>query len=240
MMAERRYSSRSGSALVYILIAIALLGVLTVSLMEPASQQSQAQNSTNTVSEISSQVTLISSAIQECVLTYPNQDPTLATPPQQNPPYPINPKDTYLSVTTPVTPDNSVRYIRCPGNNPGGANSNNHARIFGSSSGKNLPPPPNLFGEWEYYNGVDGVFFFIATSRTDSFLDSALQKLNAKYATCEADVIDASGGAVNLSSDTTGTGGSIAVRTCPNGSKCFRYWVIHKSTSVAKETNCPD
>ncbi len=233
-----RKSNSSGSALIYILVAIALLAMLTASLMEPASQQSQAQNSTNLITEVSSQVSLISSSIQECVLSYPNQDSGLTTQ-QNNTPYPINPKDSYLSATTPVTPDNGVRYIRCPGNNPGGANSNNHARIFGSSSGRSLPPPPNLFGEWEYYNGADGVFFFTSTNKTDSYIVSALTKLDAKYSKCEADVIDATGGAdVAISSDTTG--GATATRKCLSGNRCFRYWVIHKSSSVARDSGCPD
>lgn len=232
----RKASSSSGSALIYILIAIALLAALTASLMEPASQQSQAQNSTNMVSELSSQITLISSAIQECVLTYPNQDSGLTTQ-QNNAPYPINPKDSYLPPTTPVTPDNGVRYIRCPGN-PGGANTN-HARIFGSVSGKNLPPPPNLFGEWEYYNGADGIFYFISTNKTDSYIDAALKKLETKYAKCEADYIDASTGAVTLSSDTTG--GASGLRSCANGYRCFRYWITQKATSVGPEAaDCPD
>ncbi|PZP53989.1 MAG: hypothetical protein DI586_10440 [Micavibrio aeruginosavorus] len=239
-MKDARPHQTSGSALVYILVAIALLAVLTASLMEPASQQSQAQNSTNLISEVSSQISLISSTIQECVLTYPDQDSSLTTTEQKNSPYPINPKDAYFSTSTPAaSADNSVRYIRCPGNPGGtGATRKNHALLFGSSSGRSLPPPPNLFGEWEYYNGADGIFFFTSTSKTDSYIASALTKLDAKYSKCEADIIDATASDVNISSDTTG--GATAVRKCLSGNRCFRYWVVHKSTSVAKEAGCPD
>ncbi len=239
-MSNEHIKNSSGSALVYILVAIALLAVLTASLMEPASQQSQAQNSTNLITEVSSQISLVSSSIQECVLSYPDQDSSLTSTEQKNAPYPINPKDTYFSTSTPAaSADNSVRYIRCPGNPGGsGATRKNHALLFGSSSGRSLPPPPNLFGEWEYYNGADGIFFFTSTNKTDSYIVSALTKLDAKYSKCEADIIDATAGEVNISSDTTG--GASAVRKCLSGNRCFRYWVIHKSTSVGKEAGCPD
>lgn len=235
--------SQSGSALIYILVAIALLAVLTASLMDSSSQQTQSQNQTNLVSEISSQVSLISSSLQECVLTYPDQDSSLTSTQQKNAPYPIQPADTYFATSTPAAdPNNGVQYIRCPGN-PGGTGltRKNHARIFGGSSGKFLPPPPNLFTAWEYYNGNDGIFFFTGTSKTDAFIASALTKLDAKYSKCEADVIDATGGAVTLTSDVMPSGG--AVRTCPAGSRCFRYWIVQKATpsqQYGKDTGCPD
>lgn len=190
-----------------------------------------------------SQISLISSAIQECVLTYPNQDASLTATQQLNPPYPINPYDTYFASSTPArassTDQNAVFGIRCPGN-PGGAGATrmNHAKIFGGTSGKFLPPPPNLFTDWQYYEGADGVFIYIATTRTDAYIATALDKLNAKYAKCEAEHIDATGGVKNLSSDTIG--GAAGVRTCPNGSRCFRYWIIQKATAVNADSGCPD
>lgn len=239
-MIHTRHHSQSGSALIYILVAIALLAVLTASLMDSSSQQTQSQNQTNLVSEISSQVSLISSSIQECVLSYPDQDSSLTSTQQKNAPYPIQPADTYFSTSTPAAAaNNNLQNIRCPGN-PGGTGltRKNHALIFGGSSGKFLPPPPNLFTAWEYYNGDDGIFFFTSTNKSDSYITSALTKLNAKYSKCEADVIDATASPVNLSSDTTS--GASGVRTCPSGYKCFRYWIIHKTSSVAKEAGCPE
>ena len=229
-----------GSALIYILVAIALLAVLTASMMDSSSQQGSAQNSTALISDISSQVSLITSTIQECVLTYPDQDSSLTTTEQKNPPYPINPKDTYFSSSTPAAASsNAVVNIRCPGNPGGtGAARKNHAKLFGSTSGKFLPPAPNLMNDWEYYEGADGVFFFLSTSKTDPYIASAFTKLDAKYSKCEADVIDATAGAVNLSSDNIGAAGG--VRTCPAGSRCFRYWMVMKSTAVGVDSGCPD
>lgn len=219
-----------GSALVYILIAVALLAALTVSFMEPSSQQGQAQNTTNIVSELYSQIGFVSSAIQECTLAYPNQENGLTTTQQKNAPFPINPKDTYYT-TASATPgpaaNQNVEGVRCPGN-PGGsaAGKQNHAAIFGATSGKFFPPPPGLFGPWEYYNGADGVYISIATNKTDPFIATALAKLDDRFSECEADVIDATAALVNMSSDTVP--GDAGVKTCPSGSRCFRYWLILK------------
>ncbi len=216
--------TQSGSALVYILIAIALLATLTVSFMDSSGQQTQSQNSTKIISELHNQISLIQSSIQECILVYPAEDSGLSSTEQKNSPYPINPADGYFTAQA-ATPgsaaDNSVSGIRCPGN-PGDADPS-HALLFLGSSGKFLPPTPNLFGEWEYYNGVDGVYFFISTDKSDPYLETALDKLDDKFAECEADVIDATGGDVNISSDIIA---DAAVRKCLNGNRCFRLWMI--------------
>ncbi|HNS44278.1 MAG TPA: hypothetical protein PKH37_03510, partial [Alphaproteobacteria bacterium] len=201
-------NTQRGSALIYILIAVALLAALTVSLMEPSGQQTQSQNATNLVSEIDGQIGFITSAISECALTHPDQDSELTTTEQENAPYPINPSDPYFdgqSATPGTDPDDTVQYIRCPGN-PGGDGPNNqdHARIFGGSSGKFLPPHPTLFGDWEYYNGADGVAITIVSDKTDSYIESALQKLDGKFSDCESEVIDRrSAGALAITNDTT-------------------------------------
>ena len=221
-------TSQRGSALIYILIAVALLAALTVAFMEPPSQQTQSQNSYKTISELQSQVGIIQSAIQECVLTYPAGDSTIdtsggGTDPDAVTPYPIKPNSTHLT-----SPDGNrqVKNLRCPGN-PG--DDPDHADIFTSAAGKFMPPPPALFGEWQYYNGRDGVFVWIETDKSDAFLATALDKLQQEYAECEADVIDATSGAVDLE---TGT----STVSCTSGSRCFRYWLIRDG---AGEPACP-
>lgn len=234
---------QSGSALIYILIAVALLAALTVSLMEPSGQQAQSQNATNIYTELDGQIGFISSAVSECVLSHPDQDSELTSTEQKNAPYPINPSDPYFdgqSANPGTDPDDRVDYIRCPGN-PGGAGANNqdHARIFGGTSGKFLPPAPALFGNWEYYNGADGVSIMISSSKTDSYIESALQKLNEKFSQCEAEVIDRrSAGDLNITSDVTPGAG--AVRKCAGGNICFRYWIVLKSSAIHVDTpDCP-
>lgn len=233
--------STRGSALIYILVAIALLAALTVSLMEPAGQQTQSQSSSNLVSELGGQVGFISSAISECILSHPDQDSGLTTTEQKNAPYPINPTDTYYTTqaaTPGVDTNNYAENIRCPGN-PGGTgpNNQNHARIFGGASGKFLPPPPSVFGKWSYYNGADGVFLMIATDKTDSYIATALTKLDAKYSKCEADIIDRrSAGSFDVSTEVAAP----FVQTCGAGKLCFRYWIILKSTVTKhQDAGCP-
>ena len=217
----RRRSSERGSALIYILIAIALLAALTATFMDSSSQQTSSQNTFNAVTELNSQINFIRSAIQECVLTYSSGDTVQTAPP--NPPYPLLPDSTYL--LNPKSSGNiDVQFVRCPGN-PG--TSNDHAVIFGGSSGKFLPPPPNLFSNWKYYNGTDGVFFWTSTSFSDSYLTTALTKLDDNFSECEADIINnsASGSALNLLSSGT-------VAQCPANSYCFRVWMIAQPSNV--------
>jgi len=221
--------NEQGSALVYILIAIALLAALTASFMKPSSQQTTSQSIFNSVTELNSQVNFVRSAIQECVLTYPSGDTGLIG--TDNTPYPINPTSTYLASPTPAddadpttnADGDLVRHIGCPGN-PG---TNDHSKIFTGTSGKFMPPPPNLFGEWEYFNGVDGVFFYTWTDKSDAFLQSAMQKLDEQYSECEADVIDASGGDIELTSTA-----AVADPKCLSGNTCIRVWITTQASAV--------
>lgn len=221
---KNRKQTQKGSALVYILIAIALLAALTATFMDSSSQQTSSQNTFNTVTDLNSQINFIRSAVQECVLTYPGGDstPGFAAANAANVPYPINPSSTYLS--SPATPvgNDLVQFLRCPGN-PG--DSNNHATIFGGSSGKFMPPPPKLFNPWTYYSGADGVFFFNSTSMSDAYLSTALLKLDDQFSECEADVVDNTSGGVPLS---IASGSAV---TCPANSLCFRVWLIAQSSA---------
>lgn len=219
-MKEEMTMKENGSALVYILIAIALLAALTASFMQPASQQTTSQNIAKTIADLNTQVDFIRSAIQECVLIYSGGDQSNPGTVLGNHPYPINPSSTYLAGQSGT---DAVEFIRCPGN-PG--DTNDHAKIFGVMTGKSLPPAPDLFENWIYHSGVDGVFFYTRTSKSDAFLRTALERLDDNFSECEADIIDASGGAVNI----TSAGGSGP--NCPAGSLCFRVWITAKASAA--------
>lgn len=223
--------AESGSALVYILIAIALLAALTYTFMEPSSQQTSSQNTFKTVTSVASQMDLIRATIQECVLSYPRGDTTIvnsgggATDLGARKNFPINPdSDHYTTATPGKSGDRLVRNIRCPGNNPGGGGVKNHVLLFSGAGGKFLPVKPDLFSDWQYYNGNDGVFFWTSTDKTDAFLLAALKKLDEQNSECEVDIIDATAGAEDLDSDTT--------LECAAGSVCFRVWMFSRPSAV--------
>jgi len=229
-MARQQYRlkhvAERGSALVYILIAIALLAALTVSFMEPSSQQTSGQNTFRAVSELSSQVDFVRSSIQECVMLFPGGDiGAIDDGAQKNQPYPLMPTDGYFTgcVGNGIAPNDRVAHLRCPGN-PG--DDPCHQPIFGGASGKFLPPPPALFGAWNYYAGDDGVFIWIGTDKTDPYIDSVLEKLNEGFSQCEADVVNATTTAQGLDS------ASPADAPCPQGHKCFRVRLLTKPSAV--------
>lgn len=223
-------SQERGSALVYILIAIALLAALTLTFMEPSSQQTSSQNTFKTVSALEGQISVIRSAIQECVLSYPQGDSEItvaATDPDARDNYPINPNsDYYIGSTDGQSGDRLVRNLRCPGNITG-AQPNDHELLFGGASGKYLPPAPDLFLDWQYYNGTDGIYFWTETEKGDAFLRTALTKLDDKFSECEADVIDATAAAEDLDSAAT------AETQCGSGNVCFRVWLISNAQTAS-------
>lgn len=210
-----RQQGQKGSALVYILIAIALLAALTSVFMGSGNQQKTAQDANKLVMELKSQIDFIRSAIQECVLTYPDGDSGYTG--YGTKPYPLQPSSPYLS--SPVG-GSWVPDIRCPGN-PG--NSNNHAKIFGGATGKFMPSPPKNFNNWWYVNGTDGVFMDIATTKTDAYIKNALTKLDGMFEECEADLVNATAALRVMSTDG---------ENCPAGYLCFRVWFITKPTAM--------
>lgn len=233
MTHTRFRTAEKGSALIYILIAIALLAALTITFMEPSSQQTSTQNTFKTLTEVETQANFIRSAVQECVLSYPKGDSTIdntitGTDPGARKNYPINPdSDHYSSSTVLPSGDRLVKNLRCPGNNPGGSNVFDHESVFAGGEGKYLPPAPDLFSEWQYYNETDGVFFWTATDKSDAFLLAALAKLDEKFAECEADIIDTSETpAGDKSLD------SLDTVECPDGSVCFRVWMVKNGSAV--------
>ncbi len=225
--------AQNGSALLYILIAIALLGLITATFMGSSNQQASGQKTFDLVTDMNSQIQTIRSGIQECVLTYPAGDTTMPAAPANVGgysvvrPYPLMINNPYL-----LNPDGSgslaVDKIRCPGN-PG--NSNNHIRMFGGATGKFIPAPPDNFTEWSYYNGPDGVYILTNTIKTDAYLKTSLQKLNDQFSPCEAEFIDAS----TVTKTTTSHGW-----TCLSGTLCFRVWlVVNPSAEFPDEPGCP-
>ncbi len=246
----RCQSGQRGSALVYILIAIALLAALTVSFMDNSGSQVTSQNVHQNVSEIQSQAEFIRSNIQECVLVYSKGDAgalASASPvpaePQVNHPYPLRPTNDYFDncdlggfADGGAADNDQVQYLRCPGR-PG--DDPCHGRMFGGMTGKFLPPVPALFEPWEYYAGEDGIFIWLHTTRTDAFLDAVFDRFEEGYSTCEVDIIRADASSVAMNSDDD----DFTV-SCPVNARCMRVWMRQRASAVfpaqsSKEGDCP-
>jgi hypothetical protein len=238
--------SEKGGALIYILIAIALLAALTTTFMGGGGQQSRTQNAFKLASELNSQARVIRSAIQDCVLRFPGGDEDIAEA-GYFAPYPLTPTSTQF--TSPAT-DRNVSRLGCPGTsaatgaNPG--SSDDHIALFGGGGqfASFLPPTPDLMEEWQYFNGnfaaaagaplynmaFNGVFFQIASDRSDPFIGEAMQKIDETMSSCEVDY--------QVGDGTNG---------CENNHQCLRFWIIRNGstgpTGAANATNgqnpCP-
>lgn len=197
--------SQQGSALIYILIAIALLGALTMAFVEPSGQQSRSQNAFKVATQLRDQAEVYRAAIQDCIITYPAGDVSNATKyTGYSEPYPVTPSTTYLPVGL-RDANNLASSLRCPGN-PG--DSNSHSLLFGGTTGRFSPVKIGLLDDWTYANDADGVYLLARTNKTDGYLQDAMSKADALYSACEADYI------------------SDGSSPCASGYYCLRVWVI--------------
>ncbi len=219
----RKASPQRGGALIYILIAIALLAALTTTFMGSGGQQSRTQNSFKLASELNSQARVIRSGIQDCILRFPQGDNAIVET-GYIAPYPINPDSadagyaaglTALSVATPTTKEASE--LRCPGAS--------YAQIFSGAGqfSSFLPTAPSLMEDWTYFNGgagtgnevtalgqdFDGVYFQIRSDKSDPFIGESMQKIDDSMAACEVNY--------TVGDDTNG---------CEDGFQCLRFWII--------------
>ncbi len=206
-------SSEKGGALIYILIAIALLAALTTTFIQPGGQSSRTQNAFKLSSELNSQSRVIRSGIQDCILRYPGGDDAI-TETGYIDPYPLNPDSTDTQYSAHVTTNKNVSNVRCPGAA--------YEMIFGGSGAFTtfLPPAPSLMEDWQYFNGsatlygmaFNGVFYEIKSDKSDPFIAESMQKIDGLLSSCEVDY-------------TVGDGSN----GCENGHQCLRFWIIRKS-----------
>lgn len=227
-------SSQKGGALIYILIAVALLAALTSTFLDGGGQSSRTQNAFKTATILNSQARLVRSAIQDCVLRYPEGDSAIAETGYIDP-YPLNPDSSDPAYAAFDVANRNVSELRCP--------ASSYDQLFSGTGefSSYLPPPPNLMEPWTYFNGnatgvtqiydedFEGVFFEIKSDKSDPFIEESFQKVDELMSSCEVD-----------HQVGTGTNG------CESGHQCLRFWVIRRSggpTGSADATNgqnpCP-
>jgi hypothetical protein len=219
-------SSQRGGALIYILIAIALLAALTGTFLNSGGQGTRTQNAFKLATELNSQSRVIRSGIQDCILRYPQGDDAI-TETGYIDPYPLMPSSDdaqYTSYDSGTT--NFMVDIRCPGAG--------YTKVFGESLSGFLPPKPNLLSQWRYFNydtpsrqglPFEGVFFEITSDKSDPFIGESMAKVDTLYSACEVDY-------------TIGDG----TNGCFDGHQCLRFWIIRRSggpTADGSPNECP-
>ena len=206
--------SQRGGALIYILIAIALLAALTGTFMNSGGQGARKQNAFKLATEMNSQARVIRSAIQDCILRYPHGDDAIAET-NYNDPYPLNPDSADAAYAAYDVTGRAVSELRCPGAS--------YEKLFGGALSGFLPPPPNLLENWTYFNGQatilgnvhDGVYFQTQSAKSDPFIGEAMAKMDGLFSACEVDY--------TVGDNTNG---------CATGSQCLRVWVIRGANTT--------
>ena len=145
------YSQQSGSVIFYIFLAVALMALLTYSVVQSSRSSGVTQSSYRMAETLFSQVNGISAAIRECAITYPggggdlDGDLDVDTDDNDNAPYPLTAND----ANNPTAPGGGVvsdlRDIQCPG--APAAERFIYSGSGAGSVGRFLPPPQNGFGE---------------------------------------------------------------------------------------------
>lgn len=222
---------QKGGALIYVLIAVALMAALTGTLVGGGgSQSSRTQNAFKLANELSSQIRVVRSAIQDCVLRFPRGDGADIAEANYNDPYPLNPASSEFSAPS---ANNNVSALRCPGTSSASGN-DDYREIFSGSNEFSgfLPRTPDLMDDWTYFNGdatvsglrLDGVFIQISSTKSDPFIAEAMEKVDNLMASCEVDYL-------------VGTGSN----SCANNTQCLRYWIIRGPNTAATggPNSCP-
>jgi len=207
--------SQRGAALMYILIAIALLAALTSTFLQSGGQSSRTQNTFKLGAELNSQARVIRSAIQDCILRFSTGDNAI-TETGYISPYPLNPDSSDTQYGAYDVTNKNIEELRCPGAN--------YVRLFGGGGQFTgfLPQKPDIMDPWTYFNGsatingtaFDGVFYQIQSNKSDPFIGEAMAKIDGLVSACEVDYTDA------RAAQTDG---------CEDGYQCLRFWIIRNS-----------
>lgn len=204
-------ASRKGGALIYILIAIALLAALTGTFLKSDGQSTRTQNSFKLATELNSQSRVVRSAVQDCILRYSRGDDAINEAGYIDP-YPLNPDSDDAQYASYKIANRYVEELRCPGAG--------YDKLFGGSLSGFLPTPPALMDKWSYFNGSEtmhgvmfnGVFFQIQSDKSDPFIAESMEKIDGLYSGCEVDYVVGNGS-----------------NGCADGYQCLRFWIVRKS-----------
>ena len=187
MTSKSKTSYECGSVLLYIFVAIGLLGALTMSFVNSSTEDLTSERASRAAEQLYNQILMVSAAIQECTISYPNgggdldADGDIDTSDNPNSPYPLSPSD-------PLNPGGAaandyIDQIKCPGAPAG------EELIFDISEGRFPPKAPVQFAAWEYYNGGVSpnrvVQFWTSAPTSSKYQDIAFDIVDRRFAPCQ-------------------------------------------------------
>ena len=163
---KRDRSGEAGNVLLYIFVAVALLGALTMAMTSGGGDQAVATSAFRITDNLRSQAQGARSAILECILRYPSAG--------------------YPTVAVPGTFED-IAGIQCIPNDGVTA----AFVLFGGTLGHFVPQPPRPFNAWQYDNdGAGTVKIRIATplaSASDSSVISGIRNMVTQYTANEVE-----------------------------------------------------
>lgn len=217
-----------GNALMYVFLAVALLGALSYAMVKDSGESQSVGSSVRFSEELAAQINMIKAAVTQCALEYPggggdmSNDGVVDDDDNPNNPYPIKPSLALIlrapaGCTTTANAagclsaagDDYVRHLACVGAPIGQTNMFEGA----NNQGRFLPPPPGGFSEWTYVNDTSGSpaphgkgVYIQITAPDNATGAQTLTRLLAKFATDQAD---------------------IDYDSC--GARCFTAWIVRRS-----------
>lgn len=193
----------SGNALLYVFIAVGLLGALTYSFVKGSRENYAVQNAARIAEEMYVQTNLMKSSVMQCRMEYIegggdlDDDGAINSSDNANAAYPLAPSDP-LHVNAPAgctatsgkagcitaAANDDARNLKCVGAPIGAVN-----MFTGqNNSGSFLPPKPQGFQEWQYKNDANGVYLQITAEPENFLYETTLTRLLDKFVTCQADI----------------------------------------------------
>lgn len=217
-----RHAGERGSMVTYILIAIFLVGILTLTLSEGPKKSAMTQQLDGMTMAIKGDLDTIEASINDCVLLYPtaidlNNDGTTNTTDNANVPFPV------IYASGSYSTNGALANAVCPGMPPTPLTGNPTVKqqIIGISAGRTL----RMLGDTATYtttlanDSTEGVMIKIVPTAANATWTEAAQRINSRYSTCKAAV------------DTT---------SLPCANTCLYFWIKRLPTSTtAVEAGCP-
>ncbi len=221
-------TAQQGNILLYILIAIFLAGMLTVTLTQGPQKSALTGQMDELTVAIKSDISVIESAVMDCVIMYPkggpddNGDGTISVTENANNPFPMGSGIAGYSWN-----EINGGGVGCPG--APHDSFNDFVPILDSKEGRALKILSDTTNYETYFLNSDqgeGVLLEITKPVSDPVWLEAIKRLNDSYSKCKASYSVANPATYSFNG------------TCTNG--CFFYWFKRPATSTAApEAGCP-